>query len=115
SGEIRFPMLANTHQRLMGVTASRLGHRRTVEVRASTYSFDKDGRLDLLDQANAAQDIAGASHRQGNVVDARNLLAGRRWQSEHDWVPPQDAIRQVEADMLPEKRTSEFKPAPILR
>lgn len=114
SGEIRFPNFANTYQRLMRVSTSQIGQRRTVQVQASTYLFDKDGRLDLVDQANAAQDIAGVE-RQNNVMDVKRILAGRRWQLKHHWEPPNEAILQVEADILPEKRTGDFKAAPIWR
>jgi hypothetical protein len=115
AGEIRFPNFANTRQRLLAVTASGAMHRRRLDVQSSTYAFDKDGRFDVADQADAVQDITGVNRSQNNVMDVRRVLGARRWVREHHWELPLNAIRQVEADLWPEKRRADFKAAPILR
>ena len=115
-GEVRLRRCAGTAQRIIeaSIVNRGAGHPPHVELRCTTYMFDKDGCFDLGDQADAIQGTLG-SKVSGNVVDVQNVLAGRRWDAAHQWIAPQSAVEQVFADILPEKRPADYKQLPILR
>src|SRR5712671_108138 len=115
-GEVRLLRCAGTAQRIIEAAIVNRGaaHPPHIELRYTTYVFDKDGCLDLDDQANAFQGTLG-SKVSGNVVDVQDVLAGRRWTTSHQWTAPQAAVEQVVMDILSEKGSENYKPLPILR
>jgi hypothetical protein len=113
-GEVRLLRYAETAQRIIEASINRrVGKLPQVKLRYTTYVFDKDGFFDLVDQADAVQGTFG-SKTSGNIVDVRDVLAGRRWNEAHHWNAPQSAVEQVIADIQPEKRMENYKPLPVL-
>lgn len=114
-GEARLLRYAGTAQRIIEATIVTVGSGRPprVKLRFTTYVFDKDGCFDLGDQANAIQSILGAK-KSGNVVDVRDVLAGRRWAIAHQWTASPDAVEMVLADIGPRQTAVPPESLPIL-
>ena len=116
NGEVRLLQCAGTAQRIIEAAIVNRGAAQPphIELRYTTYVFDKDGCFDFADQANAIQGTLG-SRVSGNVVDVQDVLAGRRWTASHQWTAPQAAVEQVLTDILSEKRSQDYQPLPILK
>ena len=107
---------AGTAQRIIEAAVVNRGPDRSprVQLRFTTYVFDRNGCFDLGDQADALQGILGAKNR-GNVVDVQDVLAGRRWTAVHQWTAPKAAVEMVLSDIEPNKTAKQSRPLPILK
>ena len=114
--ETRLLRYAGTAQRIIEAAIVKSGPDRSprVQLRFTTYVFDRDGCFDLGDQADALQGILGTKE-SGNVVDVQDVLAGRRWTAVHHWTAPKAAVEKVLSDILPNKTADQSKPFPILK
>jgi hypothetical protein len=115
-GEVRLLRWAGTAQRAIEAAIISRGPRSSprVELRFTTYVFDRNGCFDLGDQADAIQGILGTKESE-NVVDVQDVLAGRRWTAVHQWTAPKSAVEKVLSDILPNKTADQYKPLPILK
>jgi hypothetical protein len=106
TGKVRLPQYANTKQNIVELFFEKTRQHHTIlAVRGTTYAFDREGKLDLPDQADAITAVLARPSIRENIIDLQNLIQSRKWVSDHSWAPPQNLISELEKDL-----SAELKP-----
>ena len=102
----RLPQFSDSIQKLVEISAeARAGHLAVKGVKGTALAFDRDGALDLSDQADAMGAILAQPALRGNVTDIQAVLQSRRWLSAHVWEPPPALVEMLKADLRTESKT----------
>ena len=112
----RFPQYANTIQRIIELSVEQQLERILIRaINGTAFAFDREGALNLSDQADALGAIFSMPVAEDNVLDIQGVIRGRQWLSEHTWQPGPELMRILEADLRAEQQKTRKERLPSLK